>query len=182
MFRRTRLGPRCAARGCDELRHARVPFSQLITESAARREAIGAFTCYNLEQATGVLRAAEARDAGVVILVSEKSFAGADGPRLLSALVAVAERSEASACVQLDHASDLGLIESAFSFGAGAVLADGSHRRLGRAGAEAEAAGRALVPPGGRRLQSALRACRLGSVHGRPAGVGSTRGGPVNLA
>jgi ketose-bisphosphate aldolase len=102
-------------------------FSQLLTEAAGHREAVGAFTCYNLEQATGVLRAAEAREVGVVILVSEKSFAGPDGPRLLSALVAVADRSEASACVQLDHVSDLALIESAFSLGAGAVLADGSH-------------------------------------------------------
>jgi tagatose 1,6-diphosphate aldolase GatY/KbaY len=104
-----------------------VLFSQLLAEAAAHREAVGAFTCYNLEQAAGVLRAAEARRAGVVILVSEKSFAGADGHRLLSALVAAAERSDAAACVQLDHVSDLRLIESAFSLGAGAVLADGSH-------------------------------------------------------
>jgi ketose-bisphosphate aldolase len=101
-------------------------FSQLLEEAAGRRSAVGAFTCYNLEQASGVLRAAEAREAGVVILVSEKSFAGEDGPRLLSALVAAAERSHAAACVQLDHVSDLGLIESAYSLGAGAVLADGS--------------------------------------------------------
>jgi ketose-bisphosphate aldolase len=104
-----------------------VGFSQLLAEAAAGRAAVGAFTCYNLEQAAGVLRAAEARKAGVVILVSEKSFASADGPLLLSALVAAAERSEAAACVQLDHVSDLALIESAFSLGAAAVLADGSH-------------------------------------------------------
>jgi tagatose 1,6-diphosphate aldolase GatY/KbaY len=104
-----------------------VGFSQLLAEAAAGRAAVGAFTCYNLEQAAGVLRAAEARKAGVVILVSEKSFAGTDGPLLLSALVAAAERSEAAACVQLDHVSDLALIESAFSLGAAAVLADGSH-------------------------------------------------------
>jgi tagatose 1,6-diphosphate aldolase GatY/KbaY len=104
-----------------------VRFSELLAEAVARRAAVGAFTCYNLEQATGVLRAAEARQTGVVILVGEKSFAGPDGRLLMSALVAAAERSEAAACVQLDHVSDLALIESAFSLGAGAVLADGSH-------------------------------------------------------
>jgi tagatose 1,6-diphosphate aldolase GatY/KbaY len=103
-------------------------FSELLAAATASRgAAVGAFTCYNLEQAAGVLRAAEVRGAGVVILVTEKSFAGHDGPLLMSALVAAAERSRAFACVQLDHVSDLALIESAFSLGAGAVLADGSH-------------------------------------------------------
>jgi tagatose 1,6-diphosphate aldolase GatY/KbaY len=104
-----------------------IRFSELLAEAVGRRAAVGAFTCYNLEQAAGVLRAAQARRAGVVILVSEKSFAAADGRLLLSALVAAAERCDAPACVQLDHVSDPALIESAFSLGAGAVLADGSH-------------------------------------------------------
>ena len=102
-------------------------FSDLLADAVSRRAAVGAFTCYNLEQAAGVLRAAEARRTGVVVLVSQKSFAGADGRLLLSALVAAAEQSDARACVQLDHVSDLALIESAFALGAGAVLADGSH-------------------------------------------------------
>ena len=104
-------------------------FSDLLADAVSRRAAVGAFTCYNLEQAAGVLRAADARRAGVVVLVSEKSFAGADGPLLLSALVAAAEQSGARACVQLDHVSDFALIESAFALGAGAVLADGCSAR-----------------------------------------------------
>lgn len=45
---------------------------------------------------------------------------------LLSAVLAAAERSEARACVQLDHCDDITVIESALEAGAGAVMADGS--------------------------------------------------------
>lgn len=101
-------------------------FSELLAEARARRSAVGAFTAYNLEQALGVLEAAEGRDAGVVLLVSAQSFRARSGPALLAALVAVARESAAPACVQLDHVGDLDAIERAFALGAGAVLADGS--------------------------------------------------------
>jgi tagatose 1,6-diphosphate aldolase GatY/KbaY len=101
-------------------------FSELLAEAAARGAAVGAFTCYNLETALGVLRGAEARSRGVVLLVSEKSFSGPDGPLLMAALVAAAARAPVPTCVQLDHVRELGPIEAAFSLGAGAVMADGS--------------------------------------------------------
>ena len=43
----------------------------------------------------------------MILLIGARSFAATDGPRLLSALVAVGARSDAGACVQLDHCSDL---------------------------------------------------------------------------
>ena len=104
--------------------------TELLSEAGARRAGVGAFTCYNLETAAGVLRAAEARRTGVVLLVSAKSFSSPGGPLLLSALVAAAERSTVPACVQLDHVRELGLIERAFELGAGAVMADGSKLSL----------------------------------------------------
>ncbi len=104
----------------------RASFADLLAEAARRREAVGAFTCYNLETALGVLRAAERRSRGVVLLVGEKSFRSPGGELLASALVAAAERAAVPACVQLDHVSDLGLIDAAFACGAGAVMADGS--------------------------------------------------------
>jgi tagatose 1,6-diphosphate aldolase GatY/KbaY len=101
-------------------------FSELLTEARTRDSAVGAFTCYNLETAVGVLRAAEARRRAVILLVSEKSLSTPGGSLLLSALVAVADRSAVPACVQLDHVRELEPIEAAFALGAGAVMADGS--------------------------------------------------------
>jgi tagatose 1,6-diphosphate aldolase GatY/KbaY len=104
----------------------RARFSELLDEAASRDSAVGAFTCYNLETAIGVLRAAEERSSGVILLVSEKSFCGPGGELLVAGLVACAERAATPACVQLDHVADLATIAAAFGLGAGAVLADGS--------------------------------------------------------
>jgi len=104
----------------------RVQFSELLAEAERGRRAVGAFTCYNFEQAAGVLSAASDRGCGVVLLVSEKSFAAPSGTVLLPALATMAEHSQAPACVQLDHVSDLGAIRRAYELGAGAVMADGS--------------------------------------------------------
>jgi ketose-bisphosphate aldolase len=101
-------------------------FSELLAAAGARRSAVGGFTCYNLEQALGVLEAADERDRGVVLLVSEKSFSAPGGRLLLSALVAAAKESSASACVQLDHVKSIEPVHAAFALGAGAVMADGS--------------------------------------------------------
>ena len=100
-------------------------FERLFADRQARA-AVGAFTCYDLETAAAVLRAAERRGASVILLIGARSFAAKDGPRLLSALVATAARSDIGACVQLDHCSDLDQIGAALELGAGAVMADGS--------------------------------------------------------
>ena len=65
-------------------------------------------------------------EAGVIILIGAQSYAGRDGDLLLAAVVAAAARSEARACIELDHCDSVGLIESALAAGAGAVMADGS--------------------------------------------------------
>jgi len=104
-------------------------FTDLLDEHARRQDppgALGAFTCYDLEVATAVLEAAAGRDRGVVLLISREAFAAPGGEQLLVAVRAAAERSAARACIQLDHVSDLDLIDGAFELGAGAVMADGS--------------------------------------------------------
>jgi tagatose 1,6-diphosphate aldolase GatY/KbaY len=103
-----------------------IGFRELLEERRARGAAVGAFTCYTLTTALGVLRAAEVERAPVILLVSEASYRVREGPLLLTALAAAAERSTAAACVQLDHAADPTLIARALADGAGAVMADGS--------------------------------------------------------
>ena len=103
-----------------------VSFAALVAERGRRGAAAGAFTCYDLETARGVLRAAGEVDAPVILLVSPQSFRRPGGDALLAALRAAADLAPGPACVQLDHVDDLALIERAFDLGAGAVMADGS--------------------------------------------------------
>ncbi|MGN6872038.1 MAG: class II fructose-bisphosphate aldolase [Solirubrobacteraceae bacterium] len=101
------------------------PFSELLTQRASGT-AVGAFTCYDLEEAAGALRAAAAAGAGIILLVGSQSYESPDGPLLLAALLACVAQSEARACVQLDHCGNLSSIESAVEAGVGAVMADAS--------------------------------------------------------
>ena len=99
------------------------PFREILDERRSRRAAAGAFTCYDATTACGVVHAAEARDDPVLLLVSEASVRSRDGRLLLPALAAVANTATVPVCVQLDHATDLDLIEWAVAAGADAVLA-----------------------------------------------------------
>ena len=105
-----------------------VGFRELLEERRARGAAAGAFTCYTLTTAVGVLRAAESESAPVMLLISEASYTAPEGRLLLAALRAVAERASAPACVQLDHVADLATIARALADGADAVMADGSRQ------------------------------------------------------
>jgi ketose-bisphosphate aldolase len=102
------------------------PFTDILRDATDQRRATGAFTTYNLEIATAVLSAAEARDVGVVLLVSEAAFRAPMGPTLIAALRGAAERSPVPCCVQLDHVTNLDTIRAALEAGCGAVMADGS--------------------------------------------------------
>ena len=102
------------------------PFREILVERRDRRAAAGAFTCYDMTTAVGVLRAAEARGVPVILLVSEASFRAEAGPALVDGLRAVGERASVPVAVQLDHVDDLELVRLAASVGVGAVMADGS--------------------------------------------------------
>jgi tagatose 1,6-diphosphate aldolase GatY/KbaY len=106
------------------------PFRELLEERRAAGAAVGAFTCYDVTTALGVIRAAEARNDPVMLLVGAASLTGRDGRLLAPALLAVAREARVPACVQLDHASDRGLIVAALGSGIGAVMADGSKLSL----------------------------------------------------
>lgn len=100
-----------------------------LTDLLARRpdrKALGAFTCYDLEEAVAVLRVAASSATGVVLLIGKQSYTGSDGGLLLAALLAVADASDVPVCVQLDHCDDLAVIEAALAAGVGAVMADAS--------------------------------------------------------
>ena len=99
-------------------------------DEAVSNGPIGAFTCYDLEEAEGVLEAARAKERSVILLVSGGYFERPNGPRFVAAMSAFADRHPARACIQLDHVRDLDLIEAALELGVGAVMADGSRMAL----------------------------------------------------
>lgn len=103
-----------------------VPFADLLAERRAARGGLGAFTCYDLETARGVLEAACGAGAGVVLMVSGEALAQPGGAQLVAALVATAARSPARACVQLDHVASVELVATGVELGCGVVMADGS--------------------------------------------------------
>ncbi len=70
------------------------PFRELLEERRAAGAAAGAFTCYDVTTACGVVRAAEERDVPAILLVAEASFRADAGRLLLPALVTVAERAD----------------------------------------------------------------------------------------
>jgi ketose-bisphosphate aldolase len=100
-------------------------FSEVLGRPGAGR-AVGAFTAYDLETACGVLGAAESRKAPVILLVSRAAFQAPRGALLFEALDSASRQAAVPVCIQLDHVSDLALIERAAQLGCGAVMADGS--------------------------------------------------------
>jgi ketose-bisphosphate aldolase len=127
-------------------------FRELLEERRARGAAAGAFTCYDVTTALGVVRAAERRAVPAILLLAEASFRAPSGRLLLPALLAVADEARVPMCVQLDHVDDDALIDAALAAGVGAVMADGSmlpleqntafaagvRQRAGAAGVEVE--------------------------------------------
>ncbi len=125
--------------------------SEVLGEPGCGR-AVGAFTVYDLEAASGILAAAESRRNPVVLLVSRAAFARRRGPAFVAALHGAGERAAVPVCIQLDHVADRELIGRAAELGCGAVMADGSklefdanvelvaaaHRLLSSTGAEVE--------------------------------------------
>ena len=101
-------------------------FRDVLEERRGRGTAAGAFTCYDVTTALGVVHAAEARVAPAILLQAEASFRAPAGRLLLAALLAVADEARVPMCVQLDHVDDDALIDAALASGVGAVMADGS--------------------------------------------------------
>jgi ketose-bisphosphate aldolase len=101
-------------------------FAEILEHERRGGRAAGAFTCYDLATACGVLDAGERAGVPVILLVSHAAFRGRNGQLLVAALLAAADRCPTAACVQLDHVDELDTIGRALELGLGAVMADGS--------------------------------------------------------
>ncbi len=104
----------------------RARLDQIVRAARSESRAAGAFTCYDLATAIGVVAAADQRGQGVILLVSPTTAASAYGQHLVRSLRQLADHAPNPVSVQLDHASDLDLIARTIAAGADAVLVDGS--------------------------------------------------------
>lgn len=104
----------------------RTRLDHLVASALQQGAAVPAFTCYDFTTALAVVGAAEQAGRGVILLVAPKTAATRNGLRLIAALRGLADSADVPVSVQLDHASDLGVIRDAVVAGADAVLADGS--------------------------------------------------------
>lgn len=93
------------------------PFAPLLA-----RGPVGAFACYELAMADGVLRAAGR--GRVVVLVAGTALRAPGAERLVCALRGAAEASRAQVSLQADHVHDLETVELALELGVQAVMAD----------------------------------------------------------
>ena len=104
----------------------RARLDQLVASALQQGSAVPAFTCYDFTTALAVVAAAEDAGRGAILLVSPSTAATANGLRLIAALRGLADSAAVPVAVQLDHASDLGVIADAVAAGADSVLVDGS--------------------------------------------------------
>ena len=104
----------------------RTRLDQLVTSALQQGSAVPAFTCYDFTTALAVVAAAEQAGRGVILLVAPKTAATVNGLRLIAALRGLADGASVPVAVQLDHASEVGVMADAVAAGADSVLADGS--------------------------------------------------------
>jgi tagatose 1,6-diphosphate aldolase GatY/KbaY len=104
----------------------RTRLDTLVSAALQQGSAVPAFTCYDFTTALAVVGAAEAAGLGAILLVAPKTAATPNGLRLIAALRGLADGASVPVAVQLDHASDLGVIAGAVDAGADSVLVDGS--------------------------------------------------------
>jgi len=104
----------------------RARLDHLVASALQQGSAVPAFTCYDFTTALAVVAAAEEAGRGAILLVSPSTAATPKGLRLIAAQRGLADSADVPVAVQLDHASDPGVIAAAVAAGADSVLVDGS--------------------------------------------------------
>ncbi|HSO16534.1 MAG TPA: class II fructose-bisphosphate aldolase [Arthrobacter sp.] len=104
----------------------RARLDHLVASALQQGSAVPAFTCYDFTTALAVVAAAEDAGRGAILLVSPSTAATPNGLRLIAALRGLADSAAVPVAIQLDHASDLGVIADAVDAGVDSVLVDGS--------------------------------------------------------
>ncbi len=87
---------------------------------------IGAFNTGNLEMTMGILRAAEERDAPILLQIAEKRLPHSPLALMGPLMVGAARAAKVPVAVQLDHGESEAVLEAALAMGFTGIMFDGS--------------------------------------------------------
>ena len=103
-----------------------VHMGDMLHHAYDNRYAVGAFDVVSLDFITGVIAAAEAQQAPVIISLAESHFEYFDFELLMAAVVRAAERTTVPVAIHLDHGESLESAVRAVNLGATGVMVDAS--------------------------------------------------------
>jgi fructose-bisphosphate aldolase class II len=103
-----------------------VHMSDMLRHAYDNRYAVGAFDVVSLDFITGVIAAAEEKQAPVIISLAESHFEYFDFELLMAAVVAAAQRTSVPVAIHLDHGESLASAVHAIKHGCTGVMVDAS--------------------------------------------------------
>lgn len=107
-----------------------VPGRELLAHAVETRRAVGSFNTYDLEITSAILRAAEARRAGVFLAIGRGAFVNTGFGPLVQGCLQAARESSAPVAVHLDHGTNTALVEQCVRAGFTSIMIDGSSMPL----------------------------------------------------
>jgi fructose-bisphosphate aldolase class II len=103
-----------------------VHMGDMLRHAYDNRYAVGAFDVVSLDFISGVIAAAEEKQAPVIISLAESHFEYFDFELLMAAVVAAAERTTVPVAIHLDHGESLESAVRAINLGCTGVMVDAS--------------------------------------------------------
>ncbi len=100
--------------------------SRMLHQARERKSAVGAFNAYNYETVKGILAAARAFKAPVIVAFGEKYLANMSLSDIYAVTDSLSRQHPFPVCLHLDHCSSLPVIEAAIGAGFSSVMFDGS--------------------------------------------------------
>lgn len=104
-----------------------VTLKSVIDESRGKGYAIGSFNFNGIEDARGIIEAAEEKNSPVILMASMSAVKYFGGVKPCAAFIkALAEDSPAPVVLHVDHCDDIGMLKDCVDYGFTSVMIDGS--------------------------------------------------------
>ena len=103
-----------------------VPGRDLLAHAVETGRAAGSFNTYDLEITSAILRAAEARRAGVFLAIGRGAFPNTGFGPLVQGCLQAAREAAVPVAVHLDHGTNTALVEQCVKAGFTSIMIDGS--------------------------------------------------------
>lgn len=103
-----------------------VSFSEILAMAEKGGYAIPAFNVYNMETVMGVIAAAEAERAPIILQCYSRLFTNEEGYYLAPVILAAAKKATVPVCFHLDHGAGECEVERALRAGATGIMIDAS--------------------------------------------------------